>query len=377
MKRLSLIACGAFAAMALIVACEPLAGGADPESSLYADNVVVVDDGISAAVIWTAGSVYLVDGYIRVSNGATLSIEPGAVVKFTAMSVLDIEAGGQVAAIGTAAAPIVFTSYRDSAAGGDSILNDGSSAPASGDWCGLAVEPGSSGNQFAHCEFRFGGRGGIAALKVSGTAAVDGCTFRDNLGGHPYDSDADYATLDASEAGSTTTVTNCVFYRNRWPLGIAVEMDLDATNAFSYDEDGSGTIDADEDNVHQAVYVNYGDITGSVTWAEAEVPLCFFGYLVRVKNTGTLTIASGAVLKNSMSDFDFDYGSTVDRTGATFTSFRDDSLSGDTNADGTASGPSDGDWYGVYVQASDDSWDYLTRNNATGAVRYSYYTAGD
>jgi len=327
---------------------------------------------------WAAGSVYLVDGYVRVSNGATLTVQPGAVVKFTAMSVLDVEAGGQINATGTADAPVVFTSYLDSSAGGDSILNDGSTAPASGDWCGVAVESGSVGNDFAYCEFRYGGREMVAALMVSGTADVDRCTFRDNLGGHPYDESAlDYATLDASEADSATTVTNCVFYRNRWPLGIAVAMSLDASNAFSYDEDGSGVIEADEDNTHQAIFVNYGDITGTVAWTETEVPLCFFGNLVRVTSTGTFTVASGAVLKNSMSDFDFEYGSTVDRGSAIFTSFRDDSLGGDTNADGTASSPANGNWTGVEVEDALASWGYEARDNTAGTVRYSLYSAGD
>lgn len=378
MKRLSLIACGAFAAMALMIACDPLAGVIDIAEPLYADNVVVVDGGVSTALTWAAGSVYLVDGYVRVSNGATLTVEPGAVVKFTAMSVLDVEAGGRINATGAADAPVIFTSYRDSAAGGDSILNDGSSAPASGDWCGVAVESGSVGNDFAYCEFRYGGREMVAALKVSGTADVDRCVFRDNLGGHPYDEAAlDYATLDASGAGSATTVTNCVFYRNRWPLGIADTMSLGASNVFSYDEDLSGVIDADEDNTHQAIYVSDGDITGTVAWDETEVPLCFFGPLVRVTGTGTLTIASGAVLKNSASDFQFEYGATVNRGGAIFTSYRDDGLSGDTNADGTASSPADGNWIGVQYQPTDSSWDYLLRDNSTGAVRYSEYTTGD
>lgn len=377
MKRTSLIACGAFAAMALMIACDPLAGVDDTAEPLYADNVVVVDGGISTAVTWAAGSVYLVDGYVRVQNGGALTVEPGAVVKFTAMSVIDVEAGGRINATGAVGSPVIFTSYRDSAAGGDSILNDGSSAPASGDWCGVAVEPGSVDNDFAYCEFRYGGRENVAALKVSGTADVDSCTFRDNLGGHPYDSDADYATLDASEADSATAVTNCVFYRNRWPLGIAVTMSLDISNAFSYDEDGSGVIEVDEDNTHQAIYVSDGNINGTVEWSEIEVPLCFFGPLVRVTATGSLTIAAGAVLKNSASEFQFEYGVSLEHVEGIFTSYHDDLLIGDTNADGTQLGPLDGDWIGIGVLDSDDHTVYKVRDNTAGTVRYSQYTTGD
>ncbi len=377
MKRTSLIACGAFAAMALMIACDPLAGVDDTAEPLYADNVVVVDGGVSTAVTWAAGSVYLVDGCVRVQNGATLTVERGAVVKFTALSVIDVEAGGRINATGAADAPIVFTSYRDSTAGGDSILNDGSSAPASGDWCGVAVESGSVGNDFAHCEFRYGGRENVPALKVSGTAAVDSCTFRDNLGGHPQDPGSDSATLDASDADSATTVTNCVFYRNRWPLGIAVTMSLGASNKFLFDEDGNGSIEDDEDNTHQAIFVNHGDITTNVAWLEADVPLCFFGNLVRVKQGITLTIDSDAVLKNSASDFQFENGVALEPVDGIFTSYRDDTRLGDTNADGDASVAEVGDWIGVEKLDINDNSEYVVSGDPDIDVRYSLYSTGD
>ena len=43
----------------------------------------------------------------------------------------------------------------------------------------------------------------------------------------------------------------------------------------------------------------------------------------------------------------FNYGTTI------FTSYKDDAHGGDTNADGTASSPSVGDWEGIWLETGD------------------------
>lgn len=361
------LALGALVAVLTLAAaaCDLLQLPEDPADvgPQYAGNVTVVDSTISTAVTWTEGNVYYIDGIVRLKNGATVSIEPGAIIKFSASGELYIEAGAVVTANGTALKPIVFTSIREDASGGDSILNDGSTPPAKGDWYGIEVEAGSTGSQFSNCLFCYGGKSKYATLLINGAATVNQCVFRDNLGGHPYNG-VDSATLDASFAADGTGITGNTFYRNDWPLAITATMGIDASNAFSFDDD-SDPETADATNAQQGIYVMSGDIATPVSWTETEVPLCFFGQLVRVKSTGTLTIASGAVLKNSTSEFQFEYGSTVSWSGAIFTSFRDDSLGGDTNGDGTASGPTKGDWVGIEILTADTFY-YLSSTD----VRY-------
>ena len=115
--------------------------------------------------------------------------------------------------------------------------------------------------------------------------------------------------------------------------------------------------------------MNYGDISTTVSWQETDVPLCFFGYLVRVTETGRLSIASGAVVKNLDSDFQFAVGSTVTRTSVIFTSYHDDSRMGDTDADGSTVAPQDGDWVGIDVEDAEGS-SYLPNDPADG-IYYS------
>lgn len=79
---------------------------------------VIVTDNISADETWTADNVYQLAGRITVLDGATLTIEPGTIIKGEAgtganATALLIARGGKLMAEGTADAPIIFTSVAD------------------------------------------------------------------------------------------------------------------------------------------------------------------------------------------------------------------------------------------------------------------------
>ncbi|WP_018627682.1 hypothetical protein [Niabella aurantiaca] len=67
---------------------------------------------ITANTTWTANNKYLLKGFVYVADGATLTIEPGTVIKGDNKSkgTLIIARGGKIIAQGTADKPIVFTS---------------------------------------------------------------------------------------------------------------------------------------------------------------------------------------------------------------------------------------------------------------------------
>lgn len=79
---------------------------------------VTVSDNITGSVTWTANNIYTLGGRIAVVDGATLTIEAGTVIKGatgtgTQASALVVAQGGQIMAMGTAAAPIIMTSILD------------------------------------------------------------------------------------------------------------------------------------------------------------------------------------------------------------------------------------------------------------------------
>ena len=94
----------------------------DPINEPYLDaaTVVNVTADITANTTWTTGKTYKLTGLIYVRNNATLTIQPGVVVKGLSSvngTALIITRGSKLNAIGTAASPIVFTSGKTVAQG--------------------------------------------------------------------------------------------------------------------------------------------------------------------------------------------------------------------------------------------------------------------
>ena len=81
------------------------------------DNVVVRTN-ITENTVWTADRVWQLSGRIAVTNGATLTIEPGTIIKGEPgtganASSLVVARDGKLVADGTEEAPIIFTSTAD------------------------------------------------------------------------------------------------------------------------------------------------------------------------------------------------------------------------------------------------------------------------
>lgn len=92
---------------------------------------------LAASETWTAGPTYLVDGTLTLAANVTLTIEAGAVVKFSddsggASGIVVAGSNSRIVALGTANGPIVFTSRNDDTTG--EIVPGSSGAPQSGDY---------------------------------------------------------------------------------------------------------------------------------------------------------------------------------------------------------------------------------------------------
>lgn len=79
---------------------------------------VIVTQNITENTTWTSDKVYQLGGRITVVNGATLTIEPGTIIKGEMgtganATALLVARGGILEAVGTATAPIIFTTVGD------------------------------------------------------------------------------------------------------------------------------------------------------------------------------------------------------------------------------------------------------------------------
>ncbi|MGI9278868.1 MAG: hypothetical protein ACR2PX_04455, partial [Endozoicomonas sp.] len=110
---------------------------------------------LSADTVWKADAIHKVTSTITVPSGITLTVEPGAIVKFNSGQALNVN--GVLDATGTEENNIIFTSYRDDI-GGDTN-GDGPSVGQPGDWYRVYFGDSVVDNftKLEHSRIRFGG----------------------------------------------------------------------------------------------------------------------------------------------------------------------------------------------------------------------------
>ena len=149
MKHLKFIAMWFFGASVVLTSCKK-----DDDSDdtiippVETPGTVVVTSNITANTTWEAGTIYQLAGRITVTNGVTLTIEPGTIVKGEAgtganATALLVARGGKLIANGTATSPIIFTSvadeidYADMAAG--NFASPNLESTVNGLWGGVII----------------------------------------------------------------------------------------------------------------------------------------------------------------------------------------------------------------------------------------------
>lgn len=96
-------------------------------SFLSLNAQVTISSDITSNTTWTKNNIYtLTGGFIYVTNNATLTIEPGTIIKGNEAALV-VTRGSKIMAEGTATQPIVFTSYQSA----------GNRNP--GDWGGIIL----------------------------------------------------------------------------------------------------------------------------------------------------------------------------------------------------------------------------------------------
>ena len=155
---------------------------------------------LQASGTWAGICVHEVAADVVVSGGVTLTIQPGAVVKFAAGKGLEVQAGGQLIAEGSSAMPITFTSLRDDAVGGDTNRDGSATAPDAGDWRSIRLDGGTA--SLKHTEVRYGGNSTVNAYGAGGMLESVGAVLT------VENSWIRESVKDGILAGGTVAVTN-------------------------------------------------------------------------------------------------------------------------------------------------------------------------
>ena len=139
MKTFRLFAMAALAAFAL-TSCEDEPTTVTPPSG---SDLIPVEGTITSDVTWTKDNIYRLDGRVLVTGGATLTIEPGTIIKAKPGSgafatALIITRSGMINAQGTAAEPIIFTTLADDIEPGQ-IVSPNMDPTDNGLWGGVII----------------------------------------------------------------------------------------------------------------------------------------------------------------------------------------------------------------------------------------------
>jgi parallel beta-helix repeat protein len=278
-----------------------------------------------------AGQTYTIAASIAVPAGQTLTIQPGAILRFfSGTSTFTIL--GTLDARGSASQKIVFTEDNDT-----TVL--GGSTPGNpGAWRGLAFGADSDASVLEHCQIRFGGSGTGSNIVLD---AADIVLRECDVTGSAY------RGIDLSGTSSPTledcTITSCA-------SDALALVPFTALGGFS-----NCTVSGNGGNFAR---ISNGTLATSLTLAPTNLPGgVIVGAVAFVVPAGlTLTLEPGVVFKATSGTTAFNVSGTLLAQGTAaepivFTSVADDSVAGDTNNNGPSSG-APGHWRGLRFDAT-------------------------
>jgi len=323
-------------------------------------QTVQITSNITTNTTWgptgtVVGDIFWVRNTVSISNGVTLTIEPGVIVKFDLTRGMVVN--GTLAAMGGPGNEIVITSIRDDV-GGDTNGDGNASVPNASDWWTLTFpDAAPDASTLDYCDIRNAGYSNTAALTfVSNSSSVTNSVIRKSYFGVDCQGTASPTLSNTSIEASTLT---------------PIVLDFTATPLLS------SLVFSSANNGYDAFGVRGGTLSTAATLPQRGAtvgasPITNVTYVLlstlTILASGNLSIDPGVVIKPINGGITVNSGGqlTMNGTGApgdtiTITSIHDDNLGqpGDTNNNGSLTAPNPGDWTRlIYNQGSTGSLQY-------------------
>jgi hypothetical protein len=247
---------------------------------------------------------------------------------------------------------VVFTSWRDDTVGGDSNNDGDATSPAPGDWEGIRSYQGAVDLRWARVAYAQVGvdtsdPGGSNPVSLSVTDSVVENSQRHGI------------RLDSSSTAAVPpTLLRTRFLNN----GVGGQYPAVFVRSDRLDPDLIAGLTGSGNGVNGARLAGsfafdgaWSSHPGFPTGVGAEGASC--GYcLLSVKSGVSVTIPAGTVIKSrdarlSVADGGALVAAGTEQSPVVFTSWRDDTVGGDSNNDGDATSPAPGDWEGINVSS--------------------------
>ena len=137
------------------------------QNALVNNSVMWHGGTLAANENWGSNTVHVIEQAVIIPNGVTLTIQPGAIVKFVKGTGITVQDDGVLNALATPSAPIIFTALSDDTAGGDTNLDGDNFQPQPGDWSGIGLQGTGQFKQTANVDIRY------LIMSIGGTLAGD------------------------------------------------------------------------------------------------------------------------------------------------------------------------------------------------------------